>query len=86
MAGTTTGESAIFNPFEPGFFEDPYAQYAELREHDPVHRSPLEVWVLFRYDDIVGVLRDSSLSVQVDNATPTAGSLRTWPGPPRASP
>ncbi len=72
MAGTTTGESAIFNPFEPGFFEDPYAQYAELREHDPVHRSPLEVWVLFRYDDIVGVLRDSSLSVQVDNATPTA--------------
>jgi len=72
VAGTTTGESAIFNPFEPGFFEDPYAQYAELREHDPVHRSPLEVWVLFRYDDIVGVLRDSSLSVQVDNATPTA--------------
>ena len=72
MAGTTTGEPVIFNPFEPGFFDDPYRQYAALREHDPVHRSPLEVWVLFRYDDIVGVLRDSSLSVQVDNATPTA--------------
>ena len=72
MAGTTTGEPVIFNPFEPGFFEDPYRQYAALREHDPVHRSPLEVWVLFRYDDIVGVLRDSSLSVQIDNATPTA--------------
>jgi cytochrome P450 len=37
-----------------------------------VHHSPLEVWVLFRYDDIVRTLRDSSLSVQVDNATPTA--------------
>ena len=72
MAGTTTGEPVIFNPFEPGFFDDPYRQYAALREHDPVHRSPLEVWVLFRYDDIVGVLRDSSLSVQVENATPTA--------------
>ena len=72
MAGTTTGEPVIFNPFEPGFFDDPYRQYAALREHDPVHRSPLEVWVLFRYDDIVTVLRDSSLSVQVDNATPTA--------------
>jgi cytochrome P450 len=72
VAGTTTGEPVIFNPFEPGFFDDPYPQYAALREHDPVHRSPLEVWVLFRYDDIVGVLRDSSLSVQVDNATPTA--------------
>jgi len=72
VAGTTTGEPVIFNPFEPGFFDDPYRQYAALREHDPVHRSPLEVWALFRYDDIVGVLRDSSLSVQVDNATPTA--------------
>ena len=72
MAGTTTGEPVIFNPFEPGFFDDPYRQYAALRKHDPVHRSPLEVWVLFRYDDIVSVLRDSSLSVQVDNATPTA--------------
>jgi cytochrome P450 len=72
VAGTTTGEPVIFNPFEPGFFDDPYRQYQALRQHDPVHRSPLEVWVLFRYDDIVGILRDSSLSVQVDNATPTA--------------
>ncbi len=61
----------MFNPFEPGFFDDPYRQYAALREHDPVHRSPLEVWVLFRYDDVVRVLRDPSLSVQVDNALPT---------------
>ncbi|HMF04963.1 MAG TPA: cytochrome P450 [Acidimicrobiia bacterium] len=72
MAGTTTNEPQIFNPFEAGFFDDPYRQYAALREHDPVHRSPLEVWVLFRYDDIVRTLRDPSLSVQVDNATPTA--------------
>jgi cytochrome P450 len=72
VAGTTTGEPVIFNPFEAGFFDDPYRQYAALREHDPVHRSPLEVWVLFRYDDIVRVLRDPSLSVQIDNAAPTA--------------
>jgi len=62
----------MFNPFEPGFFDDPYRQYTSLREHDPVHRSPLEVWVLFRYDDVVRTLRDAGLSVQVDNATPTA--------------
>jgi cytochrome P450 len=72
VAGTTTGEPQIFNPFEQGFFDDPYRQYAALREHDPVHRSPLEVYVLFRYDDIVRVLRDPSLSVQIDNAAPTA--------------
>jgi cytochrome P450 len=72
VAGTTTDEPVMFNPFEPGFFDDPYRQYATLRNHDPVHRSPLEVWALFRYADVVRVLRDSSLSVQVDNATPTA--------------
>jgi cytochrome P450 len=72
VAGTTTGEPVMFNPFEPGFFEDPYRQYAVLREREPVHRSPLEVWVLFRYDDVVRTLRDGSLSVQIDNATPTA--------------
>src|SRR5947208_5842366 len=59
-----------FNPWEPGFFDDPYRQYAQLRADDPVHRSPLEVWVLFRYDDVVRVLRDPALSVDIANATP----------------
>ena len=31
----------MLNPFEPGFFEDPYAQYALVRDQDPVHLSPL---------------------------------------------
>jgi cytochrome P450 len=70
----TESEPVAFNPFEPGYFDDPYRQYAALRDADPVHRSPLEVWVLFRYDDVVRVLRDASLSVQIDNAAPT---LRT---------
>jgi cytochrome P450 len=65
-------EPVSFNPFEPGFFDDPYRQYALLRDRDPVHHSPLEVWILFRYDDVVRVLRDPSLSVQIDNAAPTA--------------
>jgi len=67
----TESEPVAFNPFEPGYFDDPYRQYAALRDRDPVHRSPLEVWVLFRYDDVVRVLRDASLSVQIDNAAPT---------------
>ena len=53
------------NPFEPGFFADPYGQYAQLREHDPVHFSPLEVWVLFRYEDCFRLLRDPSTSVDI---------------------
>ena len=53
------------NPFEPGFFENPYEQYAQVREADPVHFSPLEVWVLFRYEDCFQLLRDPSTSVDI---------------------
>jgi cytochrome P450 len=52
-----------FDPFEPGFFDDPYSHYAQLREHDPVHFSPLGVWVLFRYDDCFSLLRNPHTSV-----------------------
>ena len=43
----------MLNPFEPGFFDDPYAQYALVREQDPVHLSPIGAWALFRYDDVL---------------------------------
>lgn len=62
-----------FDPFEPGFVASPYEQYARLRAEDPVHRSELlEGWLLTRHDDVVGVLRDPTVSVEMDNATPTA--------------
>src|SRR5438132_7591584 len=47
-----------FNPFLPEFVEDPYPFYARLRAEDPVHQSPLGLWVLTRYDDVARVLRD----------------------------
>jgi cytochrome P450 len=57
------------NPFEPGFFDDPYSQYRAVREQDPVHRSPIGAWLLMRYDDVQRVLRDPSLSVEEKHAT-----------------
>ena len=57
----------MLNPFEPGFFDNPYAQYQLVREQDPVHLSPIGVWALFRYDDVHRVLRDPSLSVEERN-------------------
>ncbi|HEY7438034.1 MAG TPA: cytochrome P450 [Acidimicrobiia bacterium] len=62
--------AVMFNPFEPGFFDDPYPQYAALRDQDPVHQSPIGAWLLTRYDDVLKVLRDPSLSVEDRNATP----------------
>jgi cytochrome P450 len=60
----------MLNPFEPGFFDDPYAQYAAVREADPVHVSPVGMVVLFRYEDVHRVLRDPSLSVEERHARP----------------
>jgi cytochrome P450 len=61
----------VYNPFAPGFSENPYTQYEELRTADPVHHSPLGVWVLVQYEDVLGLLRDPSLSVEDRNAGPT---------------
>ena len=61
-----------FDPFEPGYVESPYGQYARLRATDPVHWSGLlEGWVLTRYDDVAQVLRDLTISVELENAKPT---------------
>lgn len=48
-----------YNPLSPRVYLNPYPKYAELRDRDPVHWSPLmRSWVLSRYKDIDAVLRD----------------------------
>ena len=69
--GEGAAVSVGYNPFQPGFTDDPYPHLREMREADPVHHSPLGVWVLFRYDDVFRLLRDPSLSVEDRNAVPT---------------
>ena len=61
-----------FDPFEAGYVASPYGQYARLRADDPVHWSDLlEGWVLTRYEDVAFVLREPTISVELDNAKPT---------------
>jgi cytochrome P450 len=62
----TNTDELLFNPFEPGFSDDPYRQYRRLREVDPVHEHPLGFWMLSRYDDVAALLR-GGLSVEVRN-------------------
>jgi cytochrome P450 len=50
-----------FNPMDPEFVADPYPTYHRLRAEDPVHHSPLGFWVLTRYPDVMGMLRDPRL-------------------------
>jgi cytochrome P450 len=61
-------EGLFLNPFEPGFFDNPYDQYRRLRAEHPVHENPLGPWTLTRYDDCSKLLRNPSLSVEDSNA------------------
>lgn len=56
----------LFDPFAPGFTDDPYPQYALLREQAPVYEHPLGVWLLTRYEEVSWLLR-AGLSVEDRN-------------------
>ena len=64
---TTTDPELFLNPFEDGFFDDPYAQYGRLRESVPIHESPLGPWTLLRYEDCSRLLRNPKTSVEDAN-------------------
>jgi cytochrome P450 len=61
-------QQPVFNPFDPEFQANPYPRLADLRATDPVHETPIGMWMLFGYDDVLRVLRDPSLSVEDRNA------------------
>jgi cytochrome P450 len=58
----------LFDPFAPGFTDDPYPQYAALRAGAPIYRHPLGFWLLTRYEDVSWLLR-AGLSVEDRNIT-----------------
>ncbi|MEL7536563.1 MAG: cytochrome P450 [Pseudomonadota bacterium] len=44
----------------PGFFEDVFATYAELREKEPVHFiQPIKTWFVSRHVDVKNILADN---------------------------
>ncbi|GAA5146105.1 cytochrome P450 [Pseudonocardia eucalypti] len=65
-----TDTGYVFNPFAPGYTDDPYPFYAELRALEPVHANPLGFWVLGRHADVTELLR-SRQSVEDRNVGPS---------------
>lgn len=65
----------LFNPFAPGFAENPYPQYAIMRSQAPVYRHPMGFWLLTRYDDVSALLRGGQ-SVEVRNMSPDGAVAR----------
>lgn len=50
-----------FNPLSSDLRYDPHPLFRRLREKDPVHYSEaFRGWIVTRYDDVQGILRDSS--------------------------
>ncbi len=66
--------SGLFNPFQPGFHENPYEHYREMRDILPVQQHPMGVWFLSQHADVDMVLRDARLSVSEINLG--AGPMR----------
>ena len=58
-----------FDPFAPGFTDNPYPQYAALREAAPVYQHPIGFWLLTGYEDVSWLLR-AGLSVEDRNVAP----------------
>ncbi|GAA3234512.1 cytochrome P450 [Nonomuraea helvata] len=68
-----TATEMLFNPFAPGFTDDPYPTYRRMREVDPVHEHPFGFWVLSAYDDIAALLR---AGLSVDDREVAGGQIR----------
>jgi cytochrome P450 len=68
MAAADTHQPVFgLNPFEPGFYDDPYTQYAGLRENDPIHHTAMGSWIITRWEDVHTVLRKPGTSVDERN-------------------
>ncbi|GLZ39615.1 cytochrome P450 [Actinokineospora sp. NBRC 105648] len=61
--------AVLFNPFAPGFTDNPYPHYRELRDTNPVQDHPLGFWVLSRHADVTTVLR-AGLSAETRHLAP----------------
>jgi cytochrome P450 len=60
----------LFDPFAPGFTDDPYPQYAALRAGAPVYQHPFGFWLLTSYEAVSWLLR-ANLSVEDRNVAPS---------------
>jgi cytochrome P450 len=48
----------LFNPWSPKFIADPYPYYHRLRATEPMHLTPIGLYVASRHADVTAILRD----------------------------
>jgi cytochrome P450 len=58
-----------FDPFAPRPFEELPPIWAELRDRAPVYRTPADMYVVTRYDDVRGIQRRTMRLAAVGDVT-----------------
>ncbi|WP_028350328.1 cytochrome P450 [Bradyrhizobium murdochi] len=54
----TASSAPLFNPLAPEFIRNPYPHYERMRATDPVHLTPLGMYVASRHAEVSLVMRD----------------------------
>jgi cytochrome P450 len=71
-----TDVEPLFNPFAPGYTDNPYPSYHRLRTEEPVHEHPFGFWVLSRHDDVSALLRSANSVDYRNSAEDSAARLQ----------
>jgi cytochrome P450 len=70
-------QAVSFNPFLPGYTDNPYPHFADLRARNPIEQNELGFWALWRYAEAAEVLR-AKLSVQDDKVIHVGPMADVW--------
>lgn len=68
------------NPIDPEFRKNPYPFIKRLRDYDPVNETPIGVFRLTRYDDVVRMLKEVPSGVRMADGT-VFGGINLGGGP-----
>ena len=69
------------NPLSPEFRNNPYPLLARLRSHDPVNETPIGIFRLTRYRDVVRMLKEVPSGVRMADGS-VFGAITTGDGGP----
>ncbi|HYD50951.1 MAG TPA: cytochrome P450 [Terriglobales bacterium] len=61
------------NPLDPAFRTDPYPLLKRLRENDPVNETPIGLYRLTRYDDVIRMLKEVPSGVRMADGSVFGG-------------
>src|ERR1700716_214427 len=73
----TATNAPLFNPLSPDFIKNPYPHYERMRTTDPMHVTPLGVFVASRHAEASIVMRDKRFGPKI-REEPVFRSMSHW--------